>query len=791
MSHDRLLPAPATIGTILGVVLLVVSSAIGSAEEQPAVMPNTAPLTPVADRSADMVAGIDRYLARATDRALKPRAAFWQRDDASPAAYIKSVEPNRERLRAMIGAVDPRTSPVRLEYVSSPDSPALVAQTDACRVYAVRWSVLGQVHGEGLLLEPSGKPRANVVAIPDADQTPEMLVGLQPGMKPETQFARRLAEAGCRVIVPALIDRRAQWSGNPKITMTNQTHREWVYRQSFEVGRHVIGYEIQKVLAAVDWFAARDKDAPLAVGVAGFGEGGLLALYSAALDTRIDAALVSGYFESRQRLWSEPIYRNVFGLLREFGDAEIAGLVAPRSLIVEHSLGPRVTGPPVPQLGQRVSASPGNLVPPVFAAVRAEVDRAKPFFDAAQGKLQLVTGSAGETVGPGSDEATLALLRHLSVESGRIDAGTAPQRASSREFDNDARQKRQVDELMQHLQARMRRSGEIRREFWKNATPTKSLDTWKQATQPYKKQLWERVTGKLPDPTLPLKTRTRKIKESSQWTMYEVVFDVWNDVFAWGYLTIPKGIGRGERRPVVVCQHGLEGLPDSVVTEDPAERASRVYAAYAVRLAERGFITYAPHNPYRGKTAFRQLQRKANPLGLTLYSFILGQHERMLQWLGDLPFVDADRIGFYGLSYGGLSAMRIPSLLDGYALSISSACFNDWTRKIMSTDFRASYMFVAEQEHFSFDLGSTFNHAEMAALIAPRPFMVERGHRDGVAPDEWVAYEYAKVRRLYADLGVPERTTIEFFDGGHVINSQGTFEFLHRHLNWPVPEEVR
>ena len=37
----------------------------------------------------------------------------------------------------------------------------------------------------------------------------------------------------------------------------------------------------------------------------------------------------------------------------------------------------------------------------------------------------------------------------------------------------------------------------------------------------------------------------------------------------------------------------------------------------------------------------------------------------------------------------------------------------------------------------------------MAYLIAPRPFMVERGHFDTVAPDETVAYEFAKVRHLY------------------------------------------
>jgi len=54
-----------------------------------------------------------------------------------------------------------------------------------------------------------------------------------------------------------------------------------------------------------------------------------------------------------------------------------------------------------------------------------------------------------------------------------------------------------------------------------------------------------------------------------------------------------------------------------------------------------------------------------------------------------------------------------------------------------------------------------------------------------VAPDEWVAYEFAKVRRLYAELGIPKRTEIEYFNGPHSINGQATYNFLHRHLRWP------
>jgi hypothetical protein len=74
------------------------------------------------------------------------------------------------------------------------------------------------------------------------------------------------------------------------------------------------------------------------------------------------------------------------------------------------------------------------------------------------------------------------------------------------------------------------------------------------------------------------------------------------------------------------------------------------------------------------------------------------------------------------------------------------------------------------------------NYADLANLMMPRPFMVERGHDDGVSIDEWVAYEYAKVRRLYNKAGFGDRTAIEFFDGPHTIHGVGTFEFLLKHL---------
>ncbi len=288
--------------------------------------------------------------------------------------------------------------------------------------------------------------------------------------------------------------------------------------------------------------------------------------------------------------------------------------------------------------------------------------------------------------------------------------------------------------------------------------------------------------GRFDQPLLAPNARTRLILDTEKWTAYDVVLDVFGDLFAWGVLVVPKDLRPGERRPVVVCQHGRNGLP-----RDTIDGNSSAYNNFAARLAERGFITFAPHNLYRGEDRYRWLCRKANTVKATLFSFILAQHDQILRWLETLPFVDGQRMAFYGLSYGGETAVRVPPILEKYCLSICSGDFNQWTHKVAATDEVFSFMRTIEWEMPYWNLGQTFDYAEMTYLMVPRPFMVERGHLDAVGEDRWVAHEYAKVRWLYAQLGIAERTQIEFFQGGHSINGEGTFEFLHKHLNWPVP----
>ncbi|MEW6237752.1 MAG: dienelactone hydrolase family protein [Candidatus Omnitrophota bacterium] len=748
-------------------------------------LPGTQPLQLQGDYAAMMVEGIDAYLMRENENAAAGREQYWKRDFSSPENYAKSIEPNRERLRKILGIVDSR-DPVAMQFTAKasfpPDSrhPALIAQGESYAVYAVRWNVFRGVEGEGLLLEPAGEAAANVIALPDCDWTPEMFIGVSGDLSPASQFARRLAENGCRVLVPVLINRRDDYSGLPGVRMTNQPHREFLWRAAYEMGRHIIGYEIQKVLAAVDWFERQYADIPL--GVIGYGEGGLIAFYSAAVDARFKAAAVSGYFQPREKLWSEPIYRNVWSLLQEFGDAEIAGLIAPRPMAIEACRMPEIDGPP--QTPKRSGGAPGIISTPPFSEVEREVERARALL-ANAGQTPALPGASitlvhSQDAAPGAGQFFAYFMKDLVEGKNFVSTENRPTLVGE-PMVAEERFKRQFDGILEDTQWLMRESEFTRKKFWSRADVS-SLEGWKKSSEEYREYFWDEIIGRLPAATVPTNPHTRLIYDEPLYKGYQVMLDVYPGVFAYGILLVPKDILPGERRPVVVCQHGLEGRPEDLADpriDHPA------YHAYACRLAERGFVVFAPQNPYIGEDRFRVLLRKGQPIKKTLYSFIVRQHESIVQWLGEQPFADPQRIAFYGLSYGGKTAMRIPALLDGYCISICSADYNEWIWKNVSARHSFSYLFTGEYDMAEFDLGNTYNYAEMSWLIFPRPFMVERGHDDGVSIDEWVAYEYARTRRFYDKMGLGDRTEIEFFNGPHTIHGVGTFAFLHRWLNWP------
>ena len=554
-------------------------------------LPGTARLDMKGDIAEQMVNGIIRHLERATTASASAR------------------KPSVERLKYILGVADARTGFDSPELIAALNQPALLADAGAYKVYAVRWPVTPGMTAEGLLFAPTGEPKARVVAVPDADQLPEQF-----------EVSQKLAAAGCEVLSFVLINRKDTWSGNPAIRMTNQPHREFLYRMSFEIGRTPWGYETEKALAAIDHFA---RQSPKPIGIWGYGEGGAIATFLAALDRRVQAVGISGYFGPREKLAKQPLYRNTFGLLSDFGDAELLAMARVKTIIVDRNPGPVWDGPSTADPKRR-GAAPMKLSRYSPVEIESEFQRLQRLHPSATVRLET--------------EALPAFMQALSVPQGDASKIRIPVR------DADGRQKRQFEELAAFSQELVRKSWFVRQALWAK-TEHLSPERWSAMAPEYRSKLWDGPIGRLPKSSAPLNVRTRKSWSDPKWDGYEVVYDVAPDVFGYGVLLVPKGIGTQERRPVVVAQHGLEGRPTDMFACPEIDRKPdgsftgnfHYYQNVGSRLAERGYVVYMPQNPYIGD--FRPINRLANPLGLSLFSFILAQHDRMLDWISSLPYV--------------------------------------------------------------------------------------------------------------------------------------------------------
>jgi len=762
---------------------LVLWSSVGNGQEIPGkrgavskTLHGTSNLELQGDIASILVDGVDRFLLKELDRSVQKRMEQWPKPNGAEAnafshlQYEAATKELREELRTRLGMIDARI-PCDAFIVQSPaskasDSSVSVASNDSCKVLSVRWPVFEGVDATGLLVLPNGEVRFHAVVVPDAGQNPEQLCGHGDN---SSDIALKLAEQGGVVVIPNVIQRtREARNGRSKLT-----DQEFLYRSAFVLGRHIIGYQLAEISAALDALNKTYGQHPNLV--AGWGEGGGLALYAAAVDTRFQVACVSGHFGPRENIWSEPIHRNVHGLLNHFGDAQLAALVAPRTLVMD-----AVPGPEVSIDGD--GGAPGTLSGPSVEQAQSEWQNAITLLEPWQlsNKIQFVKPIVVNAKGIGtSSPAINASLNSLGVKP-TADAKEKPSLSNWRAdyvASGSARRSETLSKWNRFQQVILEGCASERDSYW-SKLDTKTSDSFAESIKPYFEYFRNETIGDWEWEAAPLNPRSRLIYNEPKWLGYEILLDVHEDVIAYGTLLIPRDEKPAKNHPCVVFQHGLEGRPsDTIVGDHPA------YHDVSRQLVEQGYVVFAPQNLYLFQDRFRTLQRKSNPLGKTLFSTIFAQHKQIVRWLGQREEVDPKKIAFYGLSYGGKSALRIPALVPEYCLSICSADFNDWVWKNASTTSPYSYVWTNEYEIFEFGLGNHFNYAEMAAFIAPRPFMVERGHFDGVAPDERVGFEFAKVNRLYsARLGLTDRCRIEWFAGPHTINGKGTFDFLREQL---------
>ncbi len=256
------------------------------------------------------------------------------------------------------------------------------------------------------------------------------------------------------------------------------------------------------------------------------------------------------------------------------------------------------------------------------------------------------------------------------------------------------------------------------------------------------------------------------------------------------WLLIPEGRTRAGPAVIAVHGHGY-GMDELVgINLDGSERAEPqgYHQDFALALCRRGMVVLAPELRAFG----RRRERKDQDSGPTSssctetawWSIMLGKPLLgsrvwdVLQAIGllqRLPEVDGQRIGIMGGSGGGAVTLFAAALETRLRAAVISNYFCTFRDSILAIQHCAcNYVPGLLEDAEMYDI---------AALIAPRPLLVQAGTEDPIFPLQGVLKAYERVHEAYIAQGAAGRIEKDVFVGGHQMSGAKAYDFLRHWLS--------
>jgi dienelactone hydrolase len=278
---------------------------------------------------------------------------------------------------------------------------------------------------------------------------------------------------------------------------------------------------------------------------------------------------------------------------------------------------------------------------------------------------------------------------------------------------------------------------------------------------------------------VPLEVEVTDEEPGDGYRRARVVFDTEVDMSVPAYLLIPEG--RRSPGSAVLALHGHGPGKSRICGLDPEAAPGSDYAA---ELARRGHVVLAPDLRCFGERAdwnpedhyacdtnlVHQVMAGWNPLTQNLWD--LG---RALDLLEAHPLVDPARLGVAGFSYGGTMSLFLAATDPRVSAAVVSGYFSSWAES-----HKVPWNMCGSQVLFGM-LGR-MEHADLGALVAPRPLLVESGRDDLLFPVAEAEASLARIRPLYHLHGVADRLVHDAFDGEHQWHGERAYPFLDRWL---------
>jgi dienelactone hydrolase len=282
--------------------------------------------------------------------------------------------------------------------------------------------------------------------------------------------------------------------------------------------------------------------------------------------------------------------------------------------------------------------------------------------------------------------------------------------------------------------------------------------------------------GPSPAP-VPLDVEVLGVEDAGPYRRERVVFDSEAAMSVPAYLLVPHA--RTTPGAAVLAIHGHGPGKDAVcgITGDDE--------AYAHALASHGYVVLAPDLRCFGERADWMPEDKyqcdwnlvcatlagEQPLAQNLFDM-----QRAIDVLAAHELVDPERIGTVGFSYGATTTLFLAAIDARVRAAIVSGYLSSW-RAAHTVPWNMCGSQVLP------GLLGAFEHVDVAALVAPRPMLVETGRDDPIFPLAAATETVGALQRVHDQLGAPAGSLVHHvFDGGHEWDGAPMTGFLDRWL---------
>lgn len=325
-----------------------------------------------------------------------------------------------------------------------------------------------------------------------------------------------------------------------------------------------------------------------------------------------------------------------------------------------------------------------------------------------------------------------------------------------------------------------------------NATDLAEARQWRVRAQAKVRDL----LGEIPE-SVSLNPETLDIADLGTYTREKIVFDSDAHSSVPAYVLVPKNLDKPA--PALLCLHGHGPGKDVVAgvtaTDETGTQENKLLyiqqqnCDYARQFAQRGYVTMAIDFRCFGERAEGLRKQDAEACNsqfirgclLGIYTLTLNLHDAMrsIDYLQTRADVNPEWIGCMGVGFGGMMTLwtaamdkRIrAAVISGYLCEISDSAVQKST--------------VCGSQILP-NLCRYFDLCDIAALIAPRPLLIQSGMHDESFPIESAKRAFARLKAAYTAWESPRSVAHDVFGGGNEFHSATAFAWLDK---WLKPQQ--